>query len=164
MSEVELYGPVRTWLKRVLTEHYKRMDVHVFDSHNIKLSKLISKLGLQSLFPQFNAWDVKVDVTGVISDKTKGYLALVECKVKQLTLRDIGQLLGYSIVVNPVLSVLTSPASPTDPLLTLLKDYGRLDVLEYGPQKRYIRIARWDNVKNEVVPSSVLPPGRLLKK
>jgi len=162
LNEVELYEPARTWLERILREHYKRMTVRAFDSHKIKLSRLISDLGLQSLFPEFNAWDVKVDITGVISNEKKGYIALVECKVKQLTLRDVGQLLGYSIVVNPILSVLASPAPPTDPLITLLKDYGRLDVLEYGPQKRYIRIAKWDNVKDEVIPSSVLPPGRLL--
>jgi len=162
LNEVELYEPARTWLERILKEHYKRMNVRAFDSHKIKLSRLISDLGLQSLFPEFNAWDVKVDITGVISNEKKGYLALVECKIKQLTLRDVGQLLGYSIVVNPILSVLASPASPTDPLITLLKDYGRLDVLEYGPKKRYIRIAKWDDVKNEVIPSSVLPPGRLL--
>ena len=162
MNELALYEPVRTWLERILKEHYRRMHVRVFDSHSARLSKLISDLGLQKLFPQFNAWDVKVDVTGVISDEQKGYLALVECKIKRLTLRDVGQLLGYSRVVNPILSLLVSPSSPTDPLITLLKDYGRLDVLEYGPANRYIRIARWDSVKNEVIPGSILPPGRWL--
>ena len=162
MNELELYEPVCTWLERVLRERYKRMRIRVFDTHKIKLSRLINDLGLQSLFPKFNAWDVKVDITGIASNEKHGYLALVECKVKQLTLRDIGQLLGYSIVVNPVLSVLTSPAPPTDTLITLLKDYGRLDVLEYGPEKRYIRIARWDIVKNEIILSSVIPQGRLL--
>lgn len=162
MNEVKLYAPVRSWLEKILKEHYRRMNVHVFDSHNIKLSRLIIDLGLQSLFPQFNAWDVKIDVTGIISNEKKGYLALVECKIKQLTLRDVGQLLGYSIVVNPILSLLTSPVAPSDPLTTLLKDYGRLDVLEYGPNRRYIRIAKWDVARNEVMPSSILPPGRLL--
>ena len=162
MSEADLYKPVRTWLERVLKQKYKRMNVRVFDSHSIKLAKLISELGLQRSFPEFNAWDVKVDVTGVISNGRIGQLALVECKTKQLTLRDVGQLLGYSIVVNPVLSVLTSPCSPTDPLITLLHDYGRLDVLQYGPKRRHIRIGRWDKVRNEVVPSSIIPPGRLL--
>ena len=162
MSEVDLYEPVLTWLERVLKAHYKRMNVRVFDSHNIKLSRLINNLGLPNLFPQFNAWDVKVDVTGIVSNAEIGYIALVECKIKQLTLRDVGQLLGYSRVVNPILAVLTSPSSPSDPLITLLKDYGRLDVLEYGPEKRYIRIARWDNVRAEIIPSTVLPRGRLL--
>jgi len=162
LNEVELYEPVRTWLERILRERYKRMRIRVFDTHKVKLSRLINDLGLHNLFPQFNAWDVKVDITGIASNEKHGYLALVECKVKQLTLRDIGQLLGYSIVVNPILSLLTSPASPTDPLITLLKDYGRLDILQYGPQKRYIRIAKWDDVKDEIIPSSVLPPGWLL--
>jgi len=137
------------------------MEVQVFDSHSIRLSRLISDIGLQRCFREFNAWDVKVDVTGVVSDGKTGHLALVECKTKQLTLRDVGQLLGYSIVVNPILSVLTSPCPPTDPLITLVKDYGRLDVLQYGPDRRHIRITRWDKVRNEIMPSSILPPGRL---
>jgi hypothetical protein len=138
------------------------MNVRVVDSHNIKLSRLVNDLGLQSLFPQFNAWDVKVDITGIVSNAKMGYVTLVECKVKQLTLRDVGQLLGYSRVVNPILSVLTSPAWASDPLITLLHDYGRLDVLEYGSEQRYIRIGRWDPTRAEIIASSIIPPGRLL--
>ena len=159
---MDLYEPVLAWLERVLKARYKRMNVRTYDSHNIKLSRLISDSGLQRLFPQFNAWDIKVDVTGVVTNAKIGYIALVECKIKQLTLRDVGQLLGYSRVVNPILSVLTSPSPLSDPLITLLRDYGRLDVLEYGPEKRHIRMARWDNVRAEIIPSSVLPRGRLL--
>lgn len=162
MNEAAIYEPVRTWLETILKEHYKRMTVRVFDSHNVRLSRLINDLCLQRLFPQFNAWDVRVDVTGIVSNEKKGYLALIECKIKELTLRDVAQLLGYSIVVNPILSVLTSPSAPTDPLITLLKDYGRLDVLQYGPNRRHIRITKWDAVKGEIIPSSILPPGRLL--
>ena len=138
------------------------MNVRVFDSHNATLSRRINELGLQSLFPQFNAWDVKVDVTGIVWNLKVGHIALVECKIKQLTLRDVGQLLGYSRVVNPILSILASPAPPSDPLITLLRDYGRLDVLEYGSQQRYIRIGRWDQTRAEIMPSSILPRGRLL--
>ncbi|MBN2020833.1 MAG: hypothetical protein JW749_11490 [Sedimentisphaerales bacterium] len=162
MREYDLYEPVRLWLERVLCQRFKRMNVNVIDSHNVKLSKLIAKLGVQKLFPQFNAWDVKIDVTGLVFDDKMGHLALVECKADQLTLMDVAQLLGYSIIVKPVLSVLLSPASPTDPLITLLKDYGRLDVLKYGPSNRYIRIAKWDKAKKEVIPASLLPPGSIL--
>jgi len=162
LKEVELYEPVREWLEGILKEKYKHMGVQVFDSHSIKLSSLINDLGLQRLFPQANAWDIKVDITGVVSNERRGSIVLVECKTGRLTLRDIGQLLGYSIVVDPVLAVLTSPYAPSDPLITLLKDYGRLDVLEYGPRRRHIRIGRWDEARKEVVPASILPAGRLL--
>ena len=161
MKEYDLYEPVCLWLNHILIQRFKRMQVRVIDSHKIKLSKLISGLGFQRLFPQFNAWDVKIDVTGVVTDGKTGHLALVECKANQLTLRDVAQLLGYSIVVKPILSVLVSPAPPTDPLITLLKDYGRLDILRYGPSNRFIRIATWDMAKREVIPASLLPPGSL---
>lgn len=162
MREYDLYEPVRLWLERILSQRFKRMDVRVIDSHNVKLSKLIAKLGIQKLFPQFNAWDVKIDVTGVVFDDKTAHLALIECKVDQLTLMDVAQLLGYSIIVKPILSILVSPSPPTDPLITLLKDYGRLDILKYGPSNRYIRIAKWDTIKKEVIPASLLPPGNIL--
>lgn len=162
MRECDLYKPVRLWFEHILIQRFKRMNVRVIDSHNIKLSKLVAELGVQRLFPQFNAWDVKIDITGVVFDDKTGYLALIECKSNQLTLRDVAQLLGYSIIVKPILSILVSPAPPTDPLITLLKDYGRLDILKYGPSNRYIRIAKWDITKNEVIPASLLPPGSIL--
>lgn len=161
MKEYDLYEPVRLWLERILSQRFKRMEVRVIDSHKVKLSKLIAELGVQKFLPQFNAWDVKIDVTGVVTDGKTSHLALVECKANQLTLRDVAQLLGYSIVVKPILSVLVSPAPPTDPLITLLKDYGRLDILRYGTSNQYIRIATWDMAKREVIPASLLPPGSL---
>jgi hypothetical protein len=162
MKEYVLYQPVRIWLEDILSQRFKRMNVRVIDSHNVKLSKLIAELGIQKLFPQFNAWDVKIDVTGIVFNDKIGHLALIECKPDQLTLMDVAQLLGYSIIVKPILSVLVSPTQPADSLITLLKDYGRLDILKYGPSNRYIRIAKWDMKKNEVIPASLLPPGNLL--
>jgi hypothetical protein len=162
LKEYDLYEPIRLWLNNILIQQFKRMQVQVIDSHKIKLSKLISELGFQRLFPQFNAWDVKIDITGIVSDGKTGHIALVECKANQLTLRDVAQLIGYSIVVKPILSILVSPAPPTDPLITLLKDYGRLDILRYGAKDQYIRIATWDMAKQEVIPASLLPPGGIL--
>lgn len=162
MKKQEMYEPVRVWFERFLKTNCKHMNVSVFDSHNIKLSRLIDDLGLQRLFPQFNAWDVEVDITAVISNEQSECLALADINVKRLTLGDLGVFLGYSRVVNPSLAFVITTEPPVDPLITLLKDYGRIDVLEYGPEKRYIRIAKWDCVKNEVIPSSVLPRGRLL--
>lgn len=162
MKKQEMYEPVRVWLERILRPNCKQMNVRVYDSHNIKLSRLIDDLGLQRLFPQFNAWDVKVDITAVISNEKSGCLALSDIKVKQLTLGDLGEFLGYARVVNPSFAFVITIEPPVNPLITLLEDYGRLDVLEYGPEKRYIRIAKWDIVKNEIIPSSVLPRGQLL--
>ena len=127
----------------------------------MSLSRLIGNLGLQTLFPQFNAWDIKVDITGLVRDEKIGYLVFIECKIKQPTLRDIGQLLGYSLVADPILSVLLSPEKPTDPVLTLLKDYGRQDILQYGSDKRCLRIGHWNLSRKELIPASIIPRGRL---
>lgn len=162
MKENELYEGVQAWLDQFLRGRYRGKNVRVFDSHKVELSRLIADQGLQPLFPEFNAWDVKVDVTGLVSDGKAARIALVECKIKQLTLRDVGQLLGYSIVVRPILSILTSPCRPSDPLRTLLKDYGRLDVLQYGPEKRHIRLAEWNLARREIVLGSIIPRGPLI--
>jgi hypothetical protein len=161
LKESDLYKPVADWLYKLLKQRYKRMEVRVFDTHKMRLSRLIGNLGLQEFFPQFNAWDIKVDVTGLVKDDKSGCLVFVECKINRPTLRDIVQLLGYSLVVDPILAILLSPQSPTDPVLTLLKDYGRHDILEYGAAKRRLRIGCWSLSRNELVPASLLPRGRL---
>ena len=162
MKKQDMREHVRIWLERILTEHYRHMKVQVFDSHKTKLYKLISNLGLQKFFPQFNSWDMKVDITVFTVNKDNAYIALSGLKLEHLALADVGEFLGYTRVVNPILSILISPEPPVDPLITLLKDYGRLDLLQYGPHLRHIRIGKWDFTRNEVIPGSILPPGKLL--
>ena len=161
MEKGNINKRVATWLHRVLTERYKSMKVQTIESGNTRLSRLIADLGLKNLFPEFNAWDVKVDVTGILQGKQEAYLALIDFEPKKLTIDDVAVLLGYARAVNPILCMLISPYPPVDPLITLLKDYGRHDVLEYGREKRHIRIAKWHDVRKEVIPGSIFPPGRL---
>jgi hypothetical protein len=153
---------IAKWLDGLLTWHYKSMKVHTIESGSTTLSLLLEDLGLKHLFPQSDAWDVEVDVIGVVECKNKGYLALIDFEPKILTLDDVSVLLGYARAVNPVLWMLLSPHPPADSLITLLKDYGRYDVLEYGHEQRFIRIATWHDVRAEVVLPSIIPPGRLL--
>jgi len=153
---------VASWLNRILTDRYKSMKIYTIESHNTRLSNLIEEFGLESLFPEYKAWDVKVDVTGIIQGKNEAYLALINFVPKKLDLDDVAFMLGYARAVNPILCMLISPYMPVDPLITLLKDYGRLDVLEYGNQLRHIRIGKWHAVRREVIPGSIIPPGRLI--
>ena len=158
-SETSLYEPVRKWFERLLQSKYRRREVKAYDSHKISLARLIQQVGLQKVFPQSIAWDIKVDITAFILSKNSTELGFVECKVSPVTLRDIGQLLGYSIVANPVVSLLISPNGISDPLMTLLKVYGTYNVLEFGPDRRRIRIVRWDVGKQDILYGQTLPPG-----
>lgn len=158
-KETALYEPVRIWFEKLLKGKYRRSQVKAYDSHRISLGKLIEKLALQKCFPQFSAWDIKVDITAVILGKNSARLAFVECKTAPITLRDVGQLLGYSIVANPAVSLLISPKGVSAPLMTLMKVFGVYAILEFGPQRRRIRIVRWDPAKRDIVYAQTLPPG-----
>jgi hypothetical protein len=153
---------VADWLNNLLGWHYKHMKVHTFVSHNTPLSSLIKDLGLQTLFPQCDAWEIKTDVTGIIVGKNEVHLSLIDFASRSPTLTDVFQLSAYARVANPVLCMLISPQPPVDPVITLLKDYGRLDVLQYGPQRRHIRIARWESTRGEILYDTIIPKGRLL--
>jgi len=122
---------------------------------------LIQKLGLQKHFPNYQAFDIKVDIIGIINTKTRTDLALVEVKDTEIRLLDVGQILGYSRVVKPYLSLIISPKGLSVPLESILKTYGRYDILEYDANKR-IRIARWNELRGEIDARTVLPRGDLL--
>lgn len=85
-------------------------------------------------------------------------LAFVECKVGPITLRDVGQLLGYSLIARPETSYLISPAGLSDRLRSLLVTFGRQDLLNYT-RNRMLLLATWDSGRCEVDPSSVIPRG-----
>jgi len=73
-------------------------------------------------------------------------------------LRDVGQLLGYSLVARPEWSLLISPAGLSDRLNTLLVTYGRQDILGYA-RNRAIRLATWNTARREIEASSLIPKG-----
>jgi hypothetical protein len=99
-----------------------------------------------------------VDVTGMVRYRDSIRFAFVECKVGQITLRDVGQLLGYSLVARPDWSFLISPAGISDRLNMLLVTYGRQDVLGYG-KNRAIRLATWNTSRREIESSTIVPRG-----
>lgn len=157
-SETSLYQPVCRWLHSFLSDRYSRSRIVVEDSHRSPLSTVIRRLGLHRTFPASELWDIRIDVTGLVVGRKASRIALVECKAGAPTLMHVCQLLGYSLVVKPSLAILLSPEPPADSLAALLRVHGRYDILEYQKGRR-LRIAQWDRGRNEVIPSSLLPPG-----
>lgn len=97
-------------------------------------------------------------MTGIVKTQASVRLAFVECKIGPITLRDLGQLLGYSLVANPEWSYLVSPAGLSECLNRLLVTYGRQDILNYG-KNRHMRLATWNTGRGELDIPTTVPRG-----
>jgi len=155
--ESEMYAPVACWLERLLATRHRQANVKVFDVHRVKLSDFLARCNFHKYFPQWNSYDIVVDIVGLIHTKRFAQLAFVECKIVPITIKHIGQVLGYSKVARPLHSFILSPKGVSTALDTLLRSHRRFDVLEYAPARK-IRIGKWDPVRREVLASSWLPP------
>jgi len=160
-EEKEMYYPVTQWLQRFLQGMHKRATIRVFDSSDTSLTKLINDNGLiENLPPEWQSWDIHVDVVGFIITAKKTELAFVECKNIELTLAHLSQLLGYSRIAKPRYSFLISPIYVNSSVLSLLSVYQRLDVLDYYYQKgscpRSMIIAKWDERTNAIDNSKII--------
>src|SRR2546428_7234126 len=160
IKEQSLYADVRTWLEVRLKALFPKWEVEAFDTSRFKLSGFLDRTGLSDAFPGCDAFEIEVDVTGVLRRRNRNELAFVECKSAPINLKDVGQILGYSRVASPVLAVILSPAGLSSSLNLLLSAYNRVDLLEYGVGKR-LKIATWDLRRKQVDPNSVVPPGEL---
>jgi len=159
-NERQMYPYVKIWLKDFLQNKVRGAElIQTYDTSKINLSNLLIRKGLQRYFgEEFITYDVKVDVTGVIIKNSKGRLALVECKLAPITLRDFSQLLGYSVVVKPFCSIILSPMGVSDNLTKLLTSFGRTDILRYH-EKHEIALAKWDETKKDIDYMTLIPKG-----
>lgn len=156
--ESVLYPQVASWLSSYLHGRYPRASVAAFDTHAVDLAGFLRKEGIHHYFKDCEAYEIQVDVTGIVRTGETIRLAFVECKVGPITLRDVGQLLGYSLVARPEWSYLLSPLGLSDRLNTLLVTFGRHGVLNYG-KDRAIRLASWNIGRREVDLSTLVPRG-----
>jgi hypothetical protein len=160
LKERDLYSDVAHWFEFRLRSLYSNWQIQVHDTSRVKLSSFLDRLGLSKAFPGSDAFEIEVDITGILRRGSETRLAFVECKIGPITLKDLGQILGYSRVASPALSVILSPNGMSASLGLLLSTYNRVDLLEYGDRKR-LKIGMWDTNRKQVDPASVLPPGEL---
>lgn len=157
-SEKEMYPEIISWLTKYLKGKYPKKEIKVFDTSRENLSEFLREKKLNTYFPEFETYVIKVDITTVIRFKDIYRLGFVECKLNPISLNDISQLIGYSKVVRPEISFILSPKGISTPVNLLLKIFKRYDVLEYMPKHR-IKVANWDITRKEIDIASVLPPG-----
>ncbi len=156
-----MYPHVISWLHGLLSSKFKRARVSVYDTSKKVLSRFLFEKGLHKKFPEYQTYEIEVDITGVIEEASKTSLALVECKLASITLRDLSQLLGYSKVANPLISLIVSPAGISESLNMLFNVHRRDDILYYS-HDRYIRVAKWVESKIDLDLSSLIPKGTTL--
>ena len=159
--EKQMYPDVMEWLKHKLRGTFHHAKIETYDTSAITLYRFLETNGLEGFFPEYQSYDIRVDVTGIVQTKRKAHLVFVECKLKQITLRDLSQLLGYSRVAIPIYSIIISPAGIGSALTCLLKTYGRIDVLEYEKDRR-LKVATWDIDRREVSVPTLIPAGEFL--
>ena len=160
-----MYPDVASWLQELLIGRFHGATLEVRDTHASPLNEYIIRHGLQEYFEsdQWQTYEIQVDLTAfVMSERRKG-LVFVECKIVNITLLHISQLLGYSRVALPLSSYLISSKGIGGGVQSLITRYDRSDILEYqwvkGELPKRIIIAKWDNNLKNIDSNSVLPPG-----
>jgi len=160
-SEKEMYPKVAAWLAGYLKHKHPKASVKAYNTSRENLSDFIRRHKLSKYFPEAETYVIKVDITGVIKDNEKCYLAFVECKLNSISLKDVFQLIGYSKVVLPVFSIIISPAGISPPVNKLINLYRRYDILTYTDNQK-VRIASWNKTAGDIEAATLLPHGEHL--
>lgn len=141
--EQKLYDPLKLWFKGKL----QHIDEHAqaFDVSSGNLNQFIDRnSGLIEVFDFCNNFRIKPDIVGFLPEKKS--VAFIEVKVTALSLKELGQLLGYCYVALPIEAWLISNKTPSSSLVRILQAHPNL--LEYMDGKK-IKIGTWE--KNKVV-------------
>lgn len=153
-----MYPHVRVWFDKVLRSRFRNANVLVGDTSKKILSRWLFDNGYHGRFPQWSTYEIEVDITGVVDTGSSASLAFVECKLNKITLRDVSQLLGYSKVAVPIISIITSPEGISDSSNLLFNVHRREDILTYDSENKII-IGKWNEARRELNPSSTIPKG-----
>jgi len=163
VREHELYPAVCEWLRRFLRSKF-RSARHVWseDTSRSSVATFLKRHNLTSHVPWWATLDIAVDVTGAAllstcSGREVLRLAIVEVKMHTINLRDLSQVVGYAKVVLPDFAFIISPKGWSESLHRLIRDFGRVNVLEYAPKRKVI-VSKWDMVSQSVRAGDVLIP------
>lgn len=158
MSKQEelLYPEIEAWCRQYLKDHYKGCEVlTTHKTSRVSLDAYLKTLNIE--IKEAIGLSIKIDIVGVLRKGNDIKLAFVEVKNDPLTLKDLGQLWGYTQLINPVESFLVSPKGlgSLDYLLNVLQ---REDLLVYGNKKeRMMKICKWDTKRKTIDYFSLLP-------
>lgn len=155
-GEIRLYPDIEKWLEIYLRDRYRRWNVETtHKTSKIALDVVLKEKGIE--IKEAIGLGIKVDIVGILTRKSEVKLALVEVKDKPLTLRDLGQLWGYTQLLNPVESFLIS-SKGLGTLTYILKVLKREDLLVFGPKReKMMKIAKWDERRKSIDYATLIP-------
>lgn len=155
-KEELLYPEIEAWCKKYLEDKYKGHEViTTHKTSRITLDAYLKSIGIE-IKEAINS-SVKVDIVGVLKKGHEIKLVFIEVKDQALTLPDLGQLWGYTQLMNPVESFLVSSEGlgRLDYLLKVLK---REDILVYGSKKeKMMRVCKWDAQRKAIDYTTLVP-------
>lgn len=157
MSEIDLYPDIEVWFKNYLEGKYGKYKVETTSETSRRyLDEILNERGIY--IPEAIGLKIKVDVVGFLTKKNSSpQLAFVEVKDQNLTLKDLGQLWGYTKLINPVESFLVS-SKGVGALEMIIKQYGRHDILRYGAKhERLMQVAKWDVQRKSIDYATLMP-------
>jgi hypothetical protein len=129
--ERETYAPLVEALTQELTAVHGE-SVYVYDTSAGNLSNFVSRLSLEQVLEleAWDAFDIRPDVVGFVAGEPQAFF--IESKIEQLTLKHLGQLLGYCAAAQPKRAILVSTLSVSE---SLVKAVTRCpDILNYGTE------------------------------
>lgn len=154
--EEALYEDIRIWFKVYLAEKYS--DYKIQTTHETSRQNLETVLRKYNINPSLAiGLKIKIDILGILRKDDESLLAFIEVKDQDLTLKDLGQLWGYTQLMDPIESFLIT-SKGLGGLSKLFNVLKREDLLKYGQVgTKYMQIAQWDIRRNAIDYSTLIP-------
>ncbi|MFH1360699.1 MAG: hypothetical protein ABIJ41_06645 [Candidatus Omnitrophota bacterium] len=155
-QEEKLYPDIEEWLKVYLTEKYSTNKIITTrKTSRQNLDVCLKSLGIE--IKEAIGLSIKVDIVGILVRGQKVRLVFVEVKDGPLTLKDLGQLWGYTQLLNPAESFLIS-SKGLGSLERIFKIYKREDLLRYGPgHSSMMKVCKWNPRSRSIDYGSLIP-------
>ncbi|MHB1507494.1 MAG: hypothetical protein ACYCUZ_05495 [Cuniculiplasma sp.] len=156
MSEIDLYPSIEVWLNKHLKEKYPNYDVETtYKSSTHTLENVMREHGIN--LSKAYLLNIKIDILGILRKKNNIELVFVEVKDAMLTLKDLGQLWGYTQLINPIESFLIS-SKGLGVLSEIYNVLNRRDLFVYGSKgERTMKAAKWSINSKSIDYSTLIP-------
>jgi hypothetical protein len=158
MSKKEelLYPDIESWCKKYLEDKYMGYSVRTtHKTSRVALDSYLKSVGID--LKEAIGLSIRVDIVGILNKANETRLVFIEVKDQPLTLADLGQLWGYTQLINPVESFLISSKGLGN-LEYLFKVLKREDLLFYGIKKeKMMRVCKWDEQRKTIDYSTLIP-------
>ena len=142
-EEEKLYPEIKEWLQNYLTDKYKSYNIETtYETSRRNLDVVLNSKGIRS--KEAIGLQIKIDVVGILKRGNDFKLVFVEVKDTELTLKDLGQLWGYTQLIDPIESFLVS-SNGFGRLSHLFNVLKREDLLKFGTKiNKFMQLAKWD--------------------